>query len=141
MVIMAIQMLARGGETPMGQYKRSWFLVIIGMVFATMGIFSCIVPGILTDGIRILIGFLNIIGGGVLLIGLYLPMHDTGGPVAVPPVFKKLRVTQTMLNGVAIVFGITMLIPGLAPGLVIAGILVINGLLLFVLAGILRKMP
>jgi hypothetical protein len=33
-----------------------------------------------------------------------------------------------------------MLVPGVVPGLLIAGILVINGLLLFILASVLPKM-
>ena len=37
LVIVSIQMLALG-ETPIGQYKRSWLLIIIGIVFAGMGI-------------------------------------------------------------------------------------------------------
>ena len=143
LVIIAIQMMTLG-ETPIGQYNRSWFLIVLGIVFAAMGIVSCIVPGILTGVIRVLIGLLNIIGGAVLLTKRVLPVlhtaRDPGAePVVFPPVIKHLLVTQTVLNIVAIAFGITMLIPGLVPGIVIAGILVINGLLLFVLAYILQQ--
>lgn len=143
LVIIAIQMMTLG-ETPIGQYNRSWFLIALGIVFAAMGIVSCIVPGILTGVIRVLIGLLNIIGGAVLLTKRVLPVLHTARypgaePVVFPPVIKHLLVTQTVLNIVAIAFGITMLIPGLVPGIVIAGILVINGLLLFVLAYILQQ--
>ncbi|MGB8311000.1 MAG: hypothetical protein WCE81_03935 [Halobacteriota archaeon] len=143
LVIVSIQMLALG-ETPIGQYKRSWLLIIIGIVFAGMGIVSCIVPGILTGVIRILIGLLNIIGGVLLITKRFLPtLHDIRNPpaepVTVPPIIRKLLVTQTVLNIVAIAFGISMLAPSLVSGLVIAGILVINGLLLFVMAYILQK--
>lgn len=143
LVIIAIQMMTLG-ETPIGQYNRSWFLIVLGIVFAAMGIVSCIVPGILTGVIRVLIGLLNIIGGAVLLTKRVLPVlhtaRDPGAePVVFPPVIKHLLVTQTVLNIVAIAFGITMLIPGLVPGIVIAGILVINGLLLFALAYILQQ--
>lgn len=143
LVIIAIQMMALG-ETPIGQYNRSWFLIVLGIVFAAMGIVSCIVPGILTGVIRVLIGLLNIIGGAVLLTKRVLPVLHTARypgaePVVFPPVINHLLVTQTVLNIVAIAFGITMLIPGLVPGIVIAGILVINGLLLFVLAYILQQ--
>jgi len=41
---------------------------------------------------------------------------------------------------VSIAFGISMLLPGLVPGMVIAGIVEINGLLLFVLVSILLKL-
>jgi hypothetical protein len=42
-----------------------------------------------------------------------------------------------VLNLVAIAFGITMLVSGLVSGMIIAGIVVANGLLLFALGGIL----
>ncbi|MBP2145440.1 hypothetical protein J2129_000894 [Methanofollis sp. W23] len=143
MVIMAIQMMALG-ETPMGQYTRSWFLMIVGVVFAAMGVVSCIVPGVLTGVIQVLLGLLNILGGGVLLTKRFLSLKDGAGtpvPGPLPPTIKNLLVTQTVLNFVAIAFGITMLIPGLVSGMVIAGIVVVNGLLLFVLGGIITKIP
>ncbi len=143
LVIVAIQMMAMG-ETPMGQYKRSWLLIIIGIVFAAMGIVSCIVPGILTGVIQMLIGLLNIIGGVVLIIKRFFPiLHGIRNPpaqaVTFTPIIIKLLTTQTAVNIVGITFGITMLVPGLVSGLVIAGILIINGLLLFVLAYFLYK--
>lgn len=143
LVIMAIQMLVLG-ETPVGQYRRSWLLVAMGIVFAAMGIISCIVPGLLTGVIQILLGLLNFIGGAALLTKRFLPIlndlrHPPAKPVALPTLLKRLLVTQTVLNIVSIAFGITMLVPGLAPGLLIAGIVVINGLLLFVLVSILLK--
>ncbi|KLK87900.1 hypothetical protein SZ63_07730 [Methanoculleus sediminis] len=141
LVIMAIQMLALG-ETPMGQYRRSWLLIVIGIVFAAMGIFSCIVPGILTGVIQLLLATLNIAGGAILLTKRFLPMlQGAAEPAAsLPPILKRLLVTLTVLNVVAIAFGISMLLPGLVPGMIIAGIVVINGLLLFVLASILLKL-
>ena len=142
LVIMAIQMLALG-ETPVGQYRRSWLLIGIGIVFAALGIFSCIVPGILTDVIRVLLAFLNIAGGAILLGKRFLPMLQGTGSAAelahLPPIYKRLLGTLTVLNVVAIAFGISMLLPGLVPGMVIAGIVVINGLLLLSLASILVK--
>ena len=143
LVIMAIQMLALG-ETPMGQYRRSWLLFVIGIAFAAMGIFSCIVPGILTGVIRQLLAILNIAGGAILLTKRFLPMLQSAGspaadPASLPPILKRLLGTQTVLNVVSIAFGISMLLPGLVPGMVIAVIVVINGLLLFALVSILLK--
>jgi hypothetical protein len=63
-----------------------------------------------------------------------------GAPRIVPPNVRKLAATQTTLNCVQIAFGASMLVPGVVPGLLIAGILVINGLLLFILASVLPKM-
>lgn len=141
MVIMAVQMLALG-ETPVGQYRRSLLLVVVGIVFAGMGVFSCVVPGVLTGVLQGLLGLLNVLGGAVLLTGRFLPvlqarLNPPAAPSVIPPALKKLLMTQTVLNLVSIAFGITMFLPALVPGMAIAGILVLNGLLLFALAGIL----
>ncbi len=149
LVIVAIQMMALG-ETPMGQYKRSWLLIIIGIIFAALGIVSCIVPGILTGLIQILIGVLNIFGGVLLLIKRFFPVFDgikdqdykkDPGPetIVVPPAVKKMIVTQTVLNVVSIIFGLSMIWGGIIPGLIVAGGLLINGILLFVLVILLQK--
>jgi hypothetical protein len=143
LVIMAIQMMALG-ETPLGQYTRSWLMIIIGMVFVALGFVSCIVPGLLTGMLQIFLGLLNIMAGVVFFIKRFLsklqgikPPPETS--VVIPPIVKKLERTQMVLNSVVIAFGISMLLPGLVPGLVLAPILVMNGLLLFILASLLKK--
>jgi len=141
-VILAIQMTTLG-ETPLGQFKRSVIIIIVGIVFATLGIFSCIVPGILTGVLQILIGALNILGGVILLSMRFVPIirgrkkHDpeTGPPSST---VKKFMVTQTLLNLVAIAFGLSMIMPGMIPNTLVPVILIINGLLLFALAYIIN---
>ena len=118
LVIMAIQMLALG-ETPVGQYRRSRLLIGIGIVFAAMGIFSCIVPGILTDAIRVLLAFLNIAGERYPR-KRFLPMlQGTGSAAELASPSAHLQTAPwallTVLNVVAIAFGISMLLPGLVP--------------------------
>jgi uncharacterized membrane protein HdeD (DUF308 family) len=115
MVIMAIQMMTMG-DTPAGPHKRSRLMMLTGTAFAVLGIFSCIIPGILTGMIRMLLGLLNICGGVVLLVGRFLPLRQKRRALeaaagAVPPVLKKLRMTQTVLNMVGIVFGLSMHAP------------------------------
>lgn len=143
-VIMAVQMMAMG-DTPVGQYKRSWLMILTGSGFAALGIFSCIVPGILTGMIRTLLGVLNLGGNAVLLARRFLPLPRERKPLeaetgAIPPILKRMMLVQTALNLVGILFGLSMLLPGFLPGLVNAGILVINGLLLFQLAYILHQL-
>ena len=143
LTVTAIQMMSLG-ETPLGQFKRSWLMIMIGLLFAGLGVVASIVPGLLTGMLQILLGLLNLIGGAVSLIKHYLPMlreDSTPGsaPDIVPPNVKKLTAIQTTLNCVQIAFGISMLIPGVIPGLLIAGILVINGFLLLMLASVLPK--
>lgn len=144
-VIMAIQVLAMG-ETPLGQFRRSIILVTIGLIFVAMGVYSCIVPGILTDVLRILLGLLNLLGSLVLLASRLVPLFlakraEHTVPVLVPVPLRNLLVTQTALNIIGILFGTSMLLPGLIPGMVTALILFLNGLLLFLLAYILGTLP
>jgi uncharacterized membrane protein HdeD (DUF308 family) len=144
LTVTSIQMMSLG-ETPLGQFKRSWLIIMIGLLFAALGVVSSIVPGLLTGMIQILLGLLNLAGGAVSLIKRYLPMLreiNTPGsaPGIVPPNLKKLATIQTALNCVQIAFGASTLVPGVVPGLLMAGILVINGLLLFILASALPKM-
>lgn len=143
LVIFSIQMMALG-ETPIGAYKRSWLMIGLGMIFTILGVISCIVPGVLTGLLQILLGLLNILGGVILLIGRYYPVlaalkNPPQKPAPQLPILKRLNITQTILNIVSIAFGISMLIPGIMPGLLNAEIIVVNGLLLFVLAYIVHQ--
>jgi len=138
LTIMAIQVMALG-DTPVGQYKRSWLMVCMGAVFASLGVVSCIVPGMLTGMIRISLGLLNIMGGVIFLTKQFLPkLRGIWIPPEIPLV-KKLTWTQIVLNSVAVVFGMSMLLPSLVSGRNVAAILVVNGLLLFMLAFLLQK--
>ena len=137
LTVMAIQMMTLG-ETPVGQFRRSWPLLVVGLVFAALGVVSSVVPGLLTGTVRNLLGLLNVIGGGISLVRRHLSISQAGTPpVSLPVNIRKMMAVQTTLNGVAIAFGLSMLAPGLVPGLLIAPILVINGLLLFRLAAVL----
>ena len=141
LVLMAIQMLALG-DTPVGRFRRSGWLVAVGLGFAGAGIFACIVPGILTSSLQLLLGVLNLGGGLILLTG---QLRQRGrerqlGRERVPPPLARLAVTQTLLNLVGIGFGLSMLVPGMLPLPVIAGILILNGGLLTQLALILRQL-
>ena len=148
LVLMAIQMLAMG-ETPAGKFQRSGWLVAAGMGFAGLGIFACIIPGVLTSTLQTLLGLLNLGGSLVLLAGRLRVRGrqrlaaDPGSPPFSAPLtapLGKLAVTQTLLNLVGIGFGLSTLLPGLVPLPVIAGILILNGVLLFQLALILRQL-
>lgn len=143
LTIMAIQTMTLG-DTPLGQYTRSWLMIIIGIVFAGLGVVSCIVPGMLTGMIQILLGLLNIVGGAAFFIKRFLAkLHGIRtppeAPMVVPPIVRRLAGTQMALNSVTIAFGTSMLLPDLVSGLVVAGILVINGALLFILASLIQK--
>jgi uncharacterized membrane protein HdeD (DUF308 family) len=138
LTVMAIQIISLG-DTPLGKFRRSPSITLVGLAFAALGIVSSIVPGLLTRALTVLLGVLNVAGAGVFFFKRYFPgLYGSHGAtrVAAPANIEK---TQTMLNWVALAFGISMLVPQLIPGLLIAGILVVNGLLLFRLASNLLK--
>jgi hypothetical protein len=123
LVFTSLQVLALG-QLLGGQYRRSWWLMTVGLLFAGMGIISCIVPGILTDVIRILLGLQNIVTGSLFLaLQLVVPtMQGTTSPpsepVTLPPLVKRLGLVVTVLMIVSVVFGLNMLAPVLLPSLI-----------------------
>lgn len=143
-VIMAIQFLAMG-ETPVGQFRRTWLILFAGLLFVTLGSIASIVPGVLTPVLVVTLATLNIFGGIIPLTIRVLPVfraliNPPAQKAVIPPPLKKLLITQSVLNIVGILFGLSMLLPGVIPGLVVAVILFANGLLLFVLAYILSTL-
>jgi hypothetical protein len=142
LTIMAIQMMILG-DTPLGQYTRSRFMITLGIVFAGLGVVSCVVPGLLTGMIQILLGILSILGGAVFFIRRFLERkHEIRTspetPIVVPPIIRKLARIQLAMNSLGIVFGVSMILPGIVPLPVVACILLIMGPLFFVLAALLR---
>lgn len=138
MVIFAVQMLA-SGSTPIGSFPRSWLVVGFGLLFAALGIVSCIIPEILVPALTVLVGMLNILGGVSALTKLWLsrPRQTNGLPEPVPPVLTRLIAAQLTMNLLTILFGTSMLIPGLVPTPIIGVILAANGCVLLHLLHIL----
>ncbi|MDD3715125.1 MAG: hypothetical protein PHU16_09780 [Atribacterota bacterium] len=138
MVIFAIQMLA-SGSTPIGPFPRNWLMIIFGLLFAALGIISSIIPGILVKPLTILIGLLNIIGGCITLVKTLLPRlkkpPKSGGQV--PPILHKLFATQLIMGFLSILFGSSMLVSHLLPGLIVGVVLFANGCVLIYLMSIL----
>lgn len=138
MVIFAVQMLA-SGSTPIGPFPRSWLVVAFGLLFATLGIVSCLIPEILVPALTVLVGVLNILGG---VIGLAKMRASRPGPAAgarepVHPVLARLFAAQLTMNLLSIMFGTSMLIPGIVPAPIIGVILAGNGCVLLYLLSIL----
>lgn len=144
-VVNAIQIMALG-ETPLGQYRRTSLLVLGGVAFAVFGIVACIVPGLVTNGLQWVLGSLTLAGGGLGLARTLgslrrRPSEDGTAPQDLPPALVRIGVIQLVLNVTGLVFGLSMLLPGLLPGLVVAAILASNGLLVFLLATTLMRVP
>ncbi len=126
MVIFAVQMLA-SGSTPVGPFPRSWPVIGFGLLFAALGIVSCIIPGMLVSPLTMLIGLLNIAGGIISLAKIALPRIKEAINAPTNPLLTKLFRVQLTMNLLAIMFGASMLIPGLLHGLLIGVILSANG--------------
>jgi len=139
-VIMSIQMVAFG-NTPIRSFTRTWTVVSVGLFFASMGIVSCIVPHILVPALTLIIALLNIGGGAIPLTKMVLSkLKDKGAnSAAIPAIIKRLFLTQTTLNILSIIFGTSMIIKNLIPGLVIGVVLTANGAVLLYLLNILSK--
>jgi hypothetical protein len=138
MVIFAVQMLA-SGSTPLGPFPRSWLMILFGLLFAALGIVSCIIPEILVLPLTVLVGVLNILGGVIALWQICIPRlrksEEPRGPV--PPVMNKLFAAQLTMNLLTILFGTSMLVSNLIPALVIGVIFAANGCVLLYLLHIL----
>lgn len=133
MVLFSVQMLALG-STPMGPFPRTWLVVILGLLFAALGIVSCVVPLILVPFLTLLIGLLNLAGGGTGLFKTVVPiMKNLKTKRPAVPVLVKLTVTQIVMNLVSILFGASMLGSGLLPGWMVGAILTANGAVLLYL--------
>jgi hypothetical protein len=138
MVIIAVQMLATG-STPIGPFPRSWLVILFGLLFAALGIVSCIIPEILVSPLTVLVGVLNILGGVIMLWKICVPRLRKSDEPSVPalPVLSKLFAAQLTMNLLTILFGTSMLVSQLIPLLILGVILAANGCVLLYLLHIL----
>jgi hypothetical protein len=136
MVIMSLKMLSTG-NTPIGAFRRTRLVVICGILFAALGIVSCIVPGILVPFLTLLIGVLNILGGFIGFRGMASGLLKKGRS-PVPTALGRLHISQAVLNLLSVMFGLSMLLPGLIPAMATGLILAANGAVLLYLLHILK---
>ncbi len=128
MVIFSVQMLA-SGSTPIGPFPRSFLVIAFGLLFAGLGIVSCIVPMVLVPFLTLLVGVLNILGALASLARMGVFRRRAPGESGPPPlpVLARLRAVQLTLSVLQILFGASMFLPGVVPGLVMGVILAANG--------------
>lgn len=139
MVIFSIQMLAFGG-TPVGPFRRTWLVILLGFVFAALGIVSCVVPNVLVSFLTLLVGLLNLAGGATGLVKTVLSAVKSMKELdVVPTVLVHLSVTQFVMNLVSILFGTSMIVSNLLPGWIVGVILTVNGCVLLYLMSLLMR--
>lgn len=137
MIIFAIQMIA-SGNTPIGPFPhRSLFMVSLGILFAVLGIVSCVIPGLLVVTLNRLVGVLNILGGIIPLGSRLFLSRRSSRANAGHPLLQRLGQTQLTMNLLSVMFGVSMFVPNLLPGLAVGLILAANGGVLLYLLRIL----
>ncbi len=133
MVMFAIQMLALG-STPIGSFPRVWLMILLGFIFAALGVVSCIIPDLLVVPLTLLVGVLNIAGGIIGIVKVTVPFlkgRKTSEPV--PAILLKINSALLVMNILTILFGTAMLVSGLIPGLIVGIVLAANGCVLLYL--------
>ncbi len=101
--IFAVQMIT-SGETPVGLYKRSKVMVIIGFIFAIIAIITCTVPDMIEGITRILIGIMLITGG---IIGITERLIQIVQKTISSD--RRILFVRTVVNFMAIIIGVNML--------------------------------
>ena len=141
MIMFAVQMLA-SGNTPIGSFSRSWLMILMGLLFAALGIVSCIIPEILVPYLTVLVAALNILGGSISLVKIFIPLliKSPDPQNSVPPIMVKLFAVQLTTYLLTVLFGISMFVSNLIPGLVIGVILAANGCFLLYMLCILKAL-
>jgi len=133
MVLFAIQMLALG-STPIGAFKRSWLMILLGFVCGALGVVSCIIPNILLVPLTFLVGVLNIAGGiiGILKVAApFFKRRKASEPV--PTILLKINSANLVMNILTILFGTTILVSNLIPGIIVGVVLAADGCVLLYL--------
>jgi hypothetical protein len=114
LVIIALQMITLG-KTPYGTFRRTWFVIILGMGTAVTGTVACFIPGLLERYLQILVGIILLSGGGALLARLILSGRKARLWIRTPGYLTHLAVACGTTSILEMVFGCTMLIPGIIP--------------------------
>ncbi|OPY37619.1 MAG: hypothetical protein A4E35_01205 [Methanoregula sp. PtaU1.Bin051] len=71
LVIVALLVITMG-KTPFGDVRRSWMVIVIGIIAAVLGMTACFIPGAMSSVIHDLVGAVLLCGGGVLFLLLVM---------------------------------------------------------------------
>lgn len=139
LVIFSMQMMLLG-ETPIGAFPRSHLVVGIGYFLGVIGVICCIIPNVLLILATVLIAVVNICGGviGLGRIVMTIKAAKAANEPALP-IFIQMLILQIVMNVLTILFGTSMLVATLIPGLLLGVILAANGCALLALLYLIRK--
>ena len=112
LVIVSFQIVTMG-KTPFGDLRRSWLLIIIGIITAIIGMTACFVPGIISEIVRILVGVILFAGGIALILQLYLNEDKAKTWMKNPGILQQLTVSCSLVYILMIILGFITLLPGI----------------------------
>lgn len=149
LVILSLNVLALGSIVGL-QLRRTWILMMIGTVFAALGMIALISPsGVVAAATVLLLGLSNLLTGILGVAGTLVGVRQGAGshlsePGPVRPLLTRITRIALLIAIASILFGLSMLAPTLMPSIlglvgyavVFPLILIIMGLLLLYLTRI-----
>ena len=132
------------GKTPIRYTKRSWPVLILGVIITIIGFAITIVPEMPGDISKILVILFFGVGGVLLLFELFYskemyPLWKMLGARALTHLIYSCAAVYILMILIAVVTGIQLFQPGIIPTELLAVFALLFGITLFYLAIILQK--
>lgn len=103
------------GKTPFGDVRRSWALLLVGLGVATLGMFVCFIPHVLTQVARVCVGVLLLGGGMARLLQLFLARDRARAWMSAGGVLAQMTAASALAYILRMAAGVVVLAPGLLP--------------------------
>jgi uncharacterized membrane protein HdeD (DUF308 family) len=126
LVIVSFQMITMG-KTPLGDFRRSRLLIVIGICTSILGMTACFIPGYLTEFARVFVGLVLFCGGVSLLVLMFASDEKAKLWMRIGGILRQLTIACTLVYTLTISLGAITLLPGLATGTQTAMLLIVYG--------------
>ena len=103
------------GKTPFGDVRRSWALLLVGLGVATLGMFVCFIPHVLTQVARVCVGVLLLGGGMARLLQLFLARDRARAWMSAGGVLAQMTAASALAYILRMAAGVVVLAPGSYP--------------------------
>lgn len=114
LILIAFEMISLG-KTPFGAVRRSWALLAAGLVLASLGMFACFIPGVLTSLARLAVGIVLLVGGFGLLIQLVFASGQARSWLRTGGVLTEITIACALAYTLSIVAGALVLLRDAVP--------------------------
>jgi hypothetical protein len=128
------------GKTPLGDFRRSWFVVIIGLILGALGTLSIFFPGGALSGlVGILAALALAVGGTVLLVQLFTSEEKAKTWMKVGGILLQLTIALGVVYVLEIIAGVGSFVPVIKTNPLWALVVVIFGASFFYAARCVQK--